>query len=89
MAQIQKIIKWLKLQKEGALVGGLFGLMSIYMTLGLATLQSITWWQKILILPTYLTKFIPLSGSVFAWILPIFFGMILGIIADALYKPRQ
>jgi hypothetical protein len=81
--------KWMLLQKEGFLVGALWGLISIPAALGLATTYtSLAWYHKLLILPVYLSNLLPNLGIMSA-AYPIFIGAIIGVIVDMFYKPDQ
>lgn len=89
---MKNIKKWLYLQKEGILIGGLWGLLSIYASMGLAaTNQSLAIWQKILLMPVWLTDLFLDNQLPGLWVLviPIVLAAVLGAIADSIYKPRE
>jgi hypothetical protein len=85
-----KIKKWFKLQKEGILVGALWGVMSLYASVGMASLPSIAWWQKVLILPTVIAdKVLNTSNPYISLFAVALVGAIIGSLIDMVYKPND
>lgn len=85
------IKRFLWVQKEGTLVGGVWGLISIFASLGLATTKpELSLIDKALILPTYLANLItPVEPSWPLLLIPVLIGIIIGMIVDMLYKPKE
>jgi hypothetical protein len=85
-----KIKRWLWLQKEGALVGMIWSALSIFAATGLATeYTSLMWYHKLLILPVYLSGFIPVNLGIFSFAITAGIGIILGMLFDSVYKPKE
>jgi len=82
---MKNIKKWIYIQKEGLIVGALWGLISIYAALGLASQASLTWWQTILVLPAYLGNLLVGDAAigVLSFAAPVIIGSIIGIIIDS------
>jgi len=87
---MKDVKKWLWTQKEGIGIGVVWGLISTYAALGLASLGSLSWWQIILILPSYVGNKIIGSADigVVSFAVPIVIGAIVGMLIDSLYKPE-
>ena len=83
-----KFTKWLFIQKEGAACGLVYGLLSIYASLGLATLPHVAVWQKVLVAPVWISSFIvPVDGGSMWLVTPLLIGALIGIGIDAVYRP--
>jgi len=83
-----KIKKWLWTQKEGLILGLIYGAICPLAGLGMATLSEVHWYFKLLIFPVVIADLIPLQG-IGAFILSIIIGGLFGIIIDCLYKPKE
>ena len=87
------IKRWLYLQREGLILGSLWGLVSSFAAVGLVDQVSLTVWQKALILPVYLSGFITnalsLGPSLYILVIPIIIGAGIGALIDRLWEPRQ
>ena len=88
----RKTLRFIWTQKEGVIVGALWGLLSCFASLGLATAEvHILWWQKLLIMPVYLTGLVFKINN-FGWpviLVPVLIGALIGAIVDMVYKPKQ
>lgn len=73
------------------LVGALWGVVSVYASLGLATLPGVALWQKFLILPVVIAGWVlPESvGGSLAIASAILVGVLIGMLVDAIYKPKE
>ena len=85
MAKTLKDFLWI--QKEGIIIGMLWGLISNFAGLGMATMENVYWWHKVLILPTTISGYIPVTG-VSAFAASIIIGGFIGMLADMVYKPK-
>ena len=83
------IKQWLWIQKEGAVIGLGYGLMSVYAALGMANQVSLSVFEIVLIFPTYVSNMIigDASVGVIVFIVPALIGMGIGILMDSLYRP--
>jgi len=87
----KKLLKFLRINIEGAIVGAVLGVLAVYASLGLGTLPSIALWQKIFIAPVVIAGWLlpsDVSGGV-AIATAILVGIIIGVAIDAVYKPKQ
>lgn len=78
--------------KEGLGVGAVWGLLSIYAAMGLATqADPLHLWQKILIAPVLLSGVILKGQLPSTWniILPILLGAAGGAVFDFYYRPGE
>lgn len=83
-----KIKKYLWINKEGIVLGSLWGFISPFAGLGMATLPHITFWNKLLILPALIAKSFGVSG-IEGFLLSVIIGGLIGMSIDSLYKPNE
>ena len=74
--------------KEGIIVGAIWGIASPLISLGMSTLPKITIFHKLLILPTMLADYLPLEGKA-VLVATVIVGAILGMLVDVVYKPND
>lgn len=88
---VQKnILGFLWTQRQGAIIGALWGLLSCFGALGMASSNmQLLWWQKLIIMPAYLSGI--LVSNDMGWpilILPILIGAGIGMLVDMVYLEK-
>lgn len=80
--------KWLWTQKEGLIIGALWGVIAPFGGLGMAVYSETLWWYKFLIFPAWMAGWFGFSPTA-GFITSIIIGMIIGGLVDIFYKPKE
>jgi hypothetical protein len=90
MINPKKIKNWLWTQKEGIFVGFLWGGISIYTLPFYFPQLHLSFIEKIVLLPVYLTNYlVPNASAPLVYFIPPLIGAVMGMLVDMVYKPKQ